>query len=133
MAVTGAIIAVATVASVVEERKAGETQKESNAVSTASQKIQDRNALKQKQREQTIRAAQIKQAASSTGVSMSSGEIGALGGLQTMYSGMVAQMKGQEKAADAITALNNKRAGALSRSNTYQAVNSLATLYGTMG
>lgn len=133
MAITGGIIAVATVGSAVEERKAGKAQREANAVSNASQKVQDRNTLKQKQRELAIRNAQIQQSASNTGVSMSSGELGALGGLQTMYSGMLAQLQGQQKTADAITALNNKRAGALSRANTFQAINGLATTYGTMG
>lgn len=127
MAVTAAIVLVAsTAASIDSQNKARKAEKESNAVGTAAQKTADRNALKQKQREQRIRAAQIQQSASNTGVSGGSAEFGALGGLQTMYSGLVAQMQGQQNAADAMTALNNTRSRYMSQASTYQAVGSLA-------
>jgi len=132
MAVTAAVFTVAsTGASIYSQNKARQAEKESNAVGTAAQKTADRNAIKQKQREQLIRAAQIQQSASNTGVTGSSGELGSLGGLQTMYSGVVAQIQGQQNAADAITALNNTRSRYLSQASTYQGISSLAmTSYG---
>lgn len=127
MAVTAAVVAVAgTGYSIVQGNKAAATQRESNRVANATQKIQDRNLLKQKQREQAIRAAQIRQAASSTGVAESTGEIGALGGLSTIYSGMVAQMQGQQAAADGMTALNNKSATQMNRARTGQGLANLS-------
>lgn len=121
------VVVGSTAASINQANKAEAAQRESRAVSTATQKIQDRNMLKQKQRELMIRSAQIKQAATSSGVSASSGEIGALGGLQTMYSGLMAQITGQQKAADAITNLNDKAAAYQQRSRNYAAVSNLAS------
>lgn len=127
MAVTAAITTVvATGASVYSQNKARQAEKESNAVGTASQKVADRNALKQKQREQLIRSAQVQQAASNTGVTGSSGEFGAFGALQTMYSGLVSQIQGQQKAADAMTALNNTRSRYMSQASTYNSLGNLA-------
>jgi len=114
-----------TVGSIDAQNKARRAEKEANAVATAAQKTQDRNMLKQKQREQRIRAAQIQQSAANTGVTGSSGEFGALGSLQTMYSGLIAQVQGQQNASDAITALNNKRSNYISQSNTFQAFGNL--------
>lgn len=129
MAVTAAltgILVTTTAATIDSQNKARRVQKEANAVGTASQLTADRNALKQKQREQRIRAAQIQQSASNTGVSASSGEIGALGGLQTMYSGLVSQVQGQQNAANAMTDLNNTAARYNSQASTYSALGNLA-------
>jgi len=119
-AVTAAIIASAVISAGTayeQSRKAKSTASkakkvaaESNAVSRAEQQAQQGQNTRAQVREERIRRAQILQQSANTGVSGSSGEAGALGGLQTTIGSNLAAATRSGNAAIAITNLNQKAA-----------------------
>lgn len=92
--VVAAVGAAATAYGTVEQQRAGKkrssAEKEAREISSAQQKQQEAEQRRQAIREQRVRQAQIEQAASNTGSSGSSGEVGAVSGTQTVTGANIA-------------------------------------------
>lgn len=113
MAVTAAVAAVVgTTASVVGQAKSASAQREAGRISSAQQRIEDRNTRREQARQERIRRAQILQSGEALGTTGSSTESGAISSLSTQVSANSARLEGQSTAAQAITAQNQNAANA---------------------
>lgn len=93
-------------------KKAAAAQKESNEIQTAQQKVTSQESKRSKIREQRVRRAQILQASENVGVQDSSGQVGAIGALDTNLSGRFGQSVGQSKTNEGINKQNQIAADA---------------------
>lgn len=84
-------------------KKAAGAQREANDVSAAQQRIQEAEQRRQQIRQQRIRQAQVEQSASNVGASNSSGEIGAVSGIQSNTANNLAFGQSAALAAQGIT------------------------------
>ena len=83
-----------------DQRKA---RKEASAIKSATQKSADAEKRKQQMRELRVKRARLLQSSENTGVTGSSGEIGAIAGQTSQVGSNFAFMSGQAAAADGIT------------------------------
>lgn len=127
MAIVAAVTAIASLGySVHSGERSASKQREAGRVGTASQKISDRQALRQRQRETRIRQSQMMQSASNSGIGTSSGAIGAVGSLDTQYAALRASQTGQQFAAESMSQLNNSAAQSQFKSQIAGQVSGLA-------
>lgn len=115
MAVGAAIAAVVvTAASVYQQSRAAKAaakdRKEAQAVSQAEQAAQQNQSRRAQVREERVRRAQILQNSQNTGVSQSSGEIGATSALGSLIGGNLAGMQRQTNSSAAIGGLTQSAA-----------------------
>jgi hypothetical protein len=96
-------------------------QKEASAIKSAQTQVQSQESRRQRIREQRIRRAQIIAASENQGTSASSGEIGAIGSLNTNLAGMIGTSLGESKAAQGINTNMQKAADFASQSESIDA------------
>ncbi|MEN4889410.1 hypothetical protein [Erwinia billingiae] len=131
-----AVAAVAIVAAVVstvsainqnrQAKKAAAAQEEASDIQGNQNKNQEAEARRQLVRKQRIQQAQIEQAASNTGVDMSSGEFGSLSALSTNSANNLAALSGQSAAARGIANANQASLNAQSSAQTWGTVGSVS-------
>ncbi len=118
--VAGISAAVGVAGAVVQGVAAGQAaaaSKEANAINRAQNQIEGRDSRRQAVREQRVRAAQIAAAAENTGVSNSSGAVGAIGALNTNLAGAFGQSFGKAQSNASINTQNQRAADAQSFGN----------------
>lgn len=117
--IVGLLSAVATVVGAVAQanaaKEAAAAQRESNEISGAQQKVNSTESKRSKVRETRVRRAQILAQSENVGVADSSGEVGAIGALNTNLSGVFGQSAGQSNSNEGINTQNQKAADAQSR------------------
>jgi hypothetical protein len=89
-------------------KKSARAQREAIDIETASQQISDRESRRQAIREERVRRAQVLQASETSGVTNSSGSLGATSSLGTSLGSAVGFQSGQTKAAMGIGAANQR-------------------------
>lgn len=117
MAVAVAVVSLAVTAAAAYEQSrqskaAAKDRKEAAAVSQAEQAAQQNQNRRQQIREERVRRATILQSSQNTGVSASSGELGATSALGSLISGNLAGMNRQSRSAAGIGAANQSAADA---------------------
>lgn len=115
MAVGAAIAAVVvTAASAYQQSRAAKAaaseRKEAGRVAQAEQAAQQNANRRQQVREERVRRAAVLQSSQNTGVSQSSGELGATSALGSLIGGNLAGMRRQENSSAAIGNLNQSAA-----------------------
>lgn len=117
--------------SVIEQQRqakaAARSQKEASDIASAAAQNSEADKRRQIARQQRIRTAQIEQAASNTGTSQSSGELGSLASLSTNAGAALASMSGQTAAANGIGAANQNTLNAQSKAQTASSVGQVAS------
>lgn len=93
-------------------------QKEASAIQGAQNQVQGTQSRRQRIREGRIRRAQIIAASENQGTSASSGQLGAVGALETNLSGLIGTSLGESKANDGINRNTQRAADFTSQSNT---------------
>tara|TARA_R110002012_G_scaffold146918_1_gene305250 strand:+ start:89 stop:568 length:480 start_codon:yes stop_codon:yes gene_type:complete len=88
------------------QKDQAEAQEEANEVASAQETIDDLNTKRKSVKEARVARARLQQQANATGTSGSSGEQGALAGLQTQLGAGMARMDGQANTANALTNIN---------------------------
>lgn len=96
-------------------------QKEASAIEGAQTKVQSQQSRRQRIREERIRRAQIIASSENQGTSASSGELGAIGALQSNLAGMIGTSLGESRAAQGINNNMQRAADFSSQSNTISA------------
>lgn len=108
--IVAAVGAAATAYGTMEQQKASKrqsrAQKEAKDISLAQQKAEQIEKQRQEIRQRRIRVAQVQQAAANSSVSGSSGELGAIGSIQTTSGNNIAFGESAALAARGITAQN---------------------------
>lgn len=129
--VVAAVGAATSVASTVQQARAGKKQssamREASDVASAQQKQQEMEQRRQQVRQQRIRSAQIEQGAANQGVAGSSGELGSLGALSTNTANNLAFMSGSRMAANGITAANQRGLNAQQDASTWGAIGNISS------
>lgn len=118
MAAVSTIVAVAAVAVAAgsaymaqkNAKAAAKDRKEATKVGQAEQAAQRTQNRRQQVREERVRRAQIMQSSQNTGVSESSGELGATSALGTLISSNVATQARQQNSSDAIASWSQSAA-----------------------
>lgn len=134
MAAVSTIIAVAAVAvaagsaymSSQEAKAAAKDRKKAAAVSQAEAAAQKNANRRQQVREERVRRAQIMQGSQNTGVSQSSGELGATSALGTLIASNVAAQTRQQNSSDAITSWTQSAANADLASQQWSGIGNIA-------
>jgi hypothetical protein len=134
MAAVSTIVAVAAVAvaagsmymSSQEAKAAAKDRKKAGQVSQAESAANRNNNRRQQVREERVRRAQIMQGSQNTGVSQSSGELGATSALGTLISANVATQSRQQNSSDAIASWSQKAADSDLSSQTWSGIGSIA-------
>lgn len=129
-----ALTAVSTVKQIQGQQEAAregkKAQREQNAMN-ASRAAQER---RQQIREERIRRARIQQSSENTGVTESSGQIGAEGGLATQLSGNVGFNRGQIRSAGMISDFQQNAQDAIDSANLWGQVGQLSgSIFGAAG
>lgn len=118
MAAVSTIVAVAAVAVAAgsaymaqkNAKAAAKDRKEAGRVGQAEQAAQRNQSRRQQVREERVRRAQIMQSSQNTGVSESSGELGATSALGTLISGNIATQSRQQNSSNAIASWSQSAA-----------------------
>lgn len=127
VAIAGLIVsALATGASMQQQRKAAKEQKKANKIQTNRELAADAENIRQQVREERIRKAQILQGAENSGTSGSSGTTTAVGALQTETGGNIANIRSDQRAAMSVANRMQSAADAKARANTFASVADLA-------
>lgn len=134
MAAVSTIVAVAAVAvaagsmymSSQEAKAAAKDRKQASQVSQAESAAQRNNNRRQQVREERVRRAQIMQGSQNTGVSQSSGELGATSALGTLISANVATQSRQQNSSDAIASWSQSAADNDLSSQQWAGIGSIA-------
>lgn len=100
-----------------QAKKAARAQREASATARAQQANAEARDRRQKVREERLRRAKIIQTSFNTGVSGSSGELGAVSALGTNVGDVVGASRGDTVAADRVSALNQQAADATFKAN----------------
>lgn len=132
MAVGAAIAAVVVAAASAYQQSraakaAAKDRKEAAAVSQAEQAAQQNQNRRAQIREERVRRAQVLQSSQNTGVSQSSGELGATSALGTLIGGNLAGMQRQKNSAAAIGSLGQSAANSDLRGAQWGAVGNVAS------
>lgn len=96
-------------------KEAAAAQREANDIQSAAQTVENRQNRRQAIREERIRRARIIQQSETTGVSGSSGQIGATGSLNTNTGNAIGFQSTQERAAYGIGQANQRAVDARTR------------------
>lgn len=123
---TLAVTAATTIASTVQARKAAKSRKRAQAISNASEEIQNRTARRRAAREERIRRARLVQSAETSGAENSSGLVGATSALGSNLAAGIANQSSQRRGAQAISAANQKATDAEDRGRFFNSLGSLA-------
>ncbi|NOQ73243.1 MAG: hypothetical protein GQ574_14645 [Crocinitomix sp.] len=107
-----AITAVGTIASVSAEKKRASAEREARSISSANENLRNTAAKRKAVREERIRRSRVQQISVNTGVAGSSGEIGATSALSASVGRNIAFQEQETKAAQGISAQNQKAANA---------------------
>lgn len=134
MAAVSTIVAVAAVAvaagsaymSAQAQKDAASDRKKAGQVSSAEQSAQRTQNRRQQVREERVRRAQIMQSSQNTGVSQSSGELGATSALGTLISSNVATQSRQQNSSNAISAYGQSAANNELASQQWSGIGSIA-------
>lgn len=134
MAAVSTIVAVAAVAvaagsaymSAQAQKDAAKERKEAGKVSSAEQAAQRNQNRRQSIREERVRRAQVMQSAQNTGVSESSGELGATSALGTLISSNVATQSRQQNASNGIAEASQNAANSDLSSMQWSGIGSIA-------
>lgn len=103
-AVIASIVSVG--ASVVGSKQAADAQEEQNEIQSAQQKMNDVSSARRKVKEARVARARLMQSSDAFGTTGSSGEAGALSGLNTQLAGNLARQTGQANTANALSAVS---------------------------
>lgn len=93
-----------------ESKKMRAAQKEASAVSSAGGLISDRAAKRRSAREERVRRARLLSTSRQNGAGNSSGELGGLGALTTLFDTAIADQSSERLTAEGISAANQKYA-----------------------
>lgn len=134
MAAVSTIVAVAAVAVAVgsaymaqkNAKAAAKDRKEASQVGQAEQAAQRNDNRRQQVREERVRRAQIMQASENTGVSESSGELGATSALGTLINSNVATQSRQQNSSNAIASWSQSAADKDLVANQWTGIGSVA-------
>lgn len=107
-------------------KKAAAARREENAISGASQEVQNRLARRRAAMETRLRRARIAQSSATSGVLGSSGQLGAESALASSFGTSVAQQDSEVLASRGITEQRQIGANALQKADTF---NAFASLY----
>lgn len=121
--------AVGTAFSVNESANARRAQKEGRAISGAQDKQEAIRMSRQKAREARVRKAQILQASENTGVSDSSGQVGALAAVMQSQNAQQSYLSGQELTAARMSTVMQDEADSMFRSQIIGGVTNLFSSY----
>lgn len=114
--ILGAVGAASATYGTIEARKAGKkqagAQKEASEISAAQQKQAEMEQRREQVRQQRIRVAQVEQSASNAGAGGSSGELGAVSGVNTITGSNIAFGQSTTLAAQGISKQNQRAADA---------------------
>lgn len=102
-------------------------RKKAGQVAQAEQAAQMNQSRRAQVREERVRRAQILQSAQNTGVSQSSGELGATSALGSLIGGNLAGMSRQQNSANAIGNLNQSAADSELKAAQWGAVSSISS------
>lgn len=97
---------------------AAAAQKEASNIQSAQTQVQSSQSRRQRVREARIRRAQIIAASENQGTSASSGQVGAVGALETNLSGLIGTSLGESRAAAGINRNTQRAADFTSQGNT---------------
>ncbi len=111
-----------------QAKKAAAARREGAAVQSASQKNKDRLARRRTAKEIRLKRARLAQSSENTGVSGSSGELGATSALTASAGTSIANQNASILASDGISRQNAAAASAQSKANRF---NGLANLFNT--
>lgn len=125
-----AVVSLATVAAGAYEqsrqaKSAAKDRKEAGRVSQAEQAAQLNQSRRQQVREERVRRAQVLQSAQNTGVSQSSGELGATSALGSLIGGNLAGISRQQNSSSAIGSLSQSAANADVKGAQWSAIGSI--------
>ena len=95
-----------------QAKKAAAAQRESRAVETSGQQIENNLARRKAAREERVRRSRIIAASANEGTAGSSGEVGAISALGTNFGSAVSEQTSQVRAAEGISAANQRAADA---------------------
>lgn len=109
-----------------EKRKAARAQKKSQAIAGANEQTRNTIARRAAAKEARRRQAAVLQSSENTGVLGSSGQLGAVSGIEASFSSQVAQQQGNQLAAEGQSAANQEAADALTRAGTAAGVSQIA-------
>ena len=93
-------------ASIVGSKQAADAQEEQNEIQSAQQKMNDVSSARRKVKEARVARARLMQSSDAFGTTGSSGEAGALSGLNTQLAGNLARQTGQANTANALSAVS---------------------------
>jgi len=122
-----AVAAGATYASMEQAADARDAQKKAQKVSQAEKAAQQQAQIRQQVRQERVKRAQILQASENTGVSMSSGALGAESVLGTQTAANIGTINRNANSANAIGGFLQSAADSQARASNYSAVASFAT------
>lgn len=109
-----------------QNQKAGRRQKEANAVSQASQQAQVAAQRKQQVRQERMRKAEILSSSINSGAGMSSGQLVSTSDIGSLVEGNLANISGNQNAADNYFSFNQQAANASSSAKTFNSISGLA-------
>ena len=108
------VMAVSTFAQIKQEKKRAAAETEARDITSANEQLRNRAARRKAVREERIRRRRIQQVSVNTGVAGSSGEIGAQAALSASVGRNIAFQTQETKAAQGISAQNQRAADATS-------------------
>ena len=114
-----AVAVVGTGASIVQGEKAQSAQKKARDVQTAQTQVNKQNAIRDQVRQQRVKAAQIQQASSNTGVVGSSGELGSTSSLGSQVGNNIGSLNEQGNTSTAISNNLQNAASASAKAATF--------------
>lgn len=110
---------------------AASDRKKAQKVGQAEQEAKSSEQRRQQIREERVRRATIMQSSENTGVTSSSGQLGAISALGTQVGGNISSLSRQTESASAIGSLNQSAANADYRAGQFQQVGGFAgTVFG---
>lgn len=106
-------------------KKAADAQREQNNIATAAEKNKNAAARRRALREARIRQSQVQQASVNSGVTYSSGELGALAAISTNTSAAIGEQGADVLTSEGITRQSNIEAKAISTAKRWGAISSI--------
>lgn len=121
-----AATAIGTVMQARAQRSATRSQREGQAIQTASESVSNRLERRRAAKEARIMRAQVAQSSANSGVSGSSGELGAAGAIGGNYARNVALQQANILTIAGLSKQNQKAADAMTRADNIGLVTNLA-------
>ncbi len=127
---SAAVTAGAAVVNYQQSQRAARASRRANRIAGANEQTRNRLARRQAAKKTRLQQAQILQQSENTGVSGSSGQIGAVGSLQNTFAQATAFQSGNTLAAQGISTQNQIGADARSKAQAASDIGSIATSVG---